>query len=144
MEQRIQEYKQSFITDYLEEGEDLETYLTDNYGMTLEEAMSEWRSYEEEQITTELLFRRIAQLEGIEIDDEEYAAFIQNFLTSSSSFTDEEALYEYFGSGNKEDGKTYLKQLYITNKAIDVVYGKATVNNAPAETESTESTESAQ
>ncbi len=144
LEQRIQEYKQSFITDYLEEGEDLETYLTDNYGMTLEEAMSEWRSYEEEQITTELLFRRIAQLEGIEIDDEEYAAFIQNFLTSSSSFTDEEALYEYFGSGNKEDGKTYLKQLYITNKAIDVVYGKATVNNAPAETESTESTESAQ
>lgn len=144
LEQRIQEYKQSFITDYLEEGEDLETYLTDNYGMTLEEAMSEWRSYEEEQITTELLFRRIAQLEGIEIDDEEYAAFIQNFLTSSSSFTDEEALYEYFGSGNKEDGKTYLKQLYITNKAIDVVYGKATVNNAPAETESTESTESVQ
>ena len=144
LEQRIQEYKQSFITDYLEEGEDLETYLTDNYGMTLEEAMSEWRSYEEEQITTELLFRRIAQLEGIEIDDEEYAAFIQNFLTSSSSFTDEEALYEYFGSGNKEDVKTYLKKLYITNKAIDVVYGKATVNNAPAETESTESTESAQ
>lgn len=142
LEQRIEEYKQSFITDYVEEGGDLETYLSENYGMTLEEAMSEWRSYEEEQITTELLFRRIAQLEGIGIDDEEYATFIQNFLTSSSSFTDEEALYEYFGSGNKEDGETYLKQLYITNKAIDLVYGKATVNEAPAETESTENTES--
>lgn len=138
LNQRIEEYKQSFITDYLSEGEDLETYLTDNYGMTLEEAMSEWKAYEEEQITTELLFRRIAQLEGLEVDDEEYATFIQNFLNSYSDFTDEETLYEYFGNGDKEDGETYLRQLYITNKAIDVVYSKATVKN-PESTESTES-----
>lgn len=140
--QRVEEYKESFIEDYITEETDLETYLSENYSMTLDDAMAEWKTYEEEQITVELLFRRIAQLEGIEIDEEEYAEFIQNFLSSSTAFTDEETMYEYFGSGNKENGETYLRQLYITNKAIDLVYSKATISEKPAESESSESTES--
>lgn len=138
--QRVEEYKASFITDYLSEGDDLETFLQEQYDMTLEEAMEEWKEFEKEQITTELLFGRIAQLEGIEKDEEEYNTFIQGFLSSySGSFADENALYEYFGNGSKEDGKAYLEQLYITNKAIDVVCEKATINEAAvSDTQSTE------
>ena len=42
-------------------------------------------------------------------------------------------MYEYFGSGDKENGETYLRQLYMTNKAIDLVYSKAIISEKAAE-----------
>ena len=36
-------------------------------------------------------------------------------------------VYKYFGSGHKDEGKTYLKNQYLVNKAIDTVTEKANV-----------------
>lgn len=142
LDARLTEYIISFETDNLDDDESLETHLTENYGVTLEEAMETWKSQEEEQIKSELIFGAVAAKEGITLDEDEFNTFISGILTSSSAssygFKEEEDIYEYYGAGIAENGKKYMKNLFLMNKAIDHVYENAKVTvQAPAE-ESTE------
>ncbi len=53
---------------------------------------------------------------------------------------DENAVYKYYGGGNKEDGKKTLRQLYVVNQAISYVVEKANITVEP-DTQTTESSE---
>ena len=46
---------------------------------------------------------------------------------SNGQFSKASEVYKYFGSGHKDEGKTYLKNQYLVNKAIDTVTEKANV-----------------
>lgn len=128
LDARVREYQESFISDYCDETEELEDYLQDNYQMSVEEAVEEWTTFEEEQIKIELIFGLIAQREGIELEEEEYANYVSSFVNSENfDFEDETAVYEYFGAGSAEEGEAYLRKLYLANKAIDFVADHALV-----------------
>ena len=71
---------------------------------------------------------------------------IQNLISNSSStsgktFEDEDALYEFYGSGHKDEGEAYLRKIYLANLALDQLKENANVTEAPASDESTEAVE---
>ena len=95
----------------------------------------------EKQIKIEFIFGRIAELEGIKVDEDDFKKFVE-YLTNSgnSEMTTEDQVYEYYGVGNKEDGKKTLRQLYVVNKAISFVVENANITVEP-DTETEETTE---
>lgn len=137
---RLAEYEESFLKDNGSDGQTLEDLLTNTYSVSLEEAESTWRESLTAQIKTEFIFGYIAQLENIEIDEDEYNNYITYIINQASdTFSEANDVYEYFGSGNAEEGETYLRNQYLVNKAIDKVADMAVVTYEEETTEDTES-----
>jgi FKBP-type peptidyl-prolyl cis-trans isomerase (trigger factor) len=125
---RLKEYEDTYADTYCTDGQTLEEYFQTTYSMELSEAEESLKTYLEEQIDIEFAFAVIADEIGIEMDEDEYNSYVQNFLTSSSTgFSTEDDVYEYFGAGSVEDGMQYLRDLYRINKAIDYVADNAVV-----------------
>lgn len=128
LELRIAEYEASMAADFCKEGQSLEDYITTNYDMSYEDAVAEWSEYLDEQVKAELIFSRVAQVEEITVDETGFEAYVQNFVGNTSyNFADANAVYEYFGSGNADEGETYLRQLYVVNKTIDSLVPNADI-----------------
>ena len=146
LEARVGEYQANFVAQNCSDGTNLEDYLNTNYGYTVDQAVEKWTDYMTENIKLEFILEAIAQKEKIEIDEDEYASYIQNLISNSSStssktFEDEDALYEFYGSGHKDEGEAYLRKIYLANLALDQLKENANVTEAPATDESTEATE---
>ena len=137
MDARLAEYQQSFERDYCGETQTLEEYLKAN-NTTLAERQKVWKESLEKQIKVEFLFGRIADLENIEVDADDFADFVNYIVSSGSSqMTTEDEVYDYYGYGNKEDGKKALRQLYRVNQAISFVVEHADVT-VESETQQTQ------
>lgn len=137
---RLAEYEESFLKDNGTDGQTLEDLLSSSYNVTLEDAESTWRESLTAQIKTEFIFGYIAQLENIEIDEDEYNNYISYIINQASgTFSEANDVYEYFGSGNAEEGEAYLRNQYLVNKAIDKVTDMAVVTYEEETTESAES-----
>ena len=127
LEARLAEYQAQFTRDNVGETQTLEEYLTAN-NTTLEDQQKNWRTSLEKQIKLEFIFGRIAELEGLEIDQDKYEQFIDYIISSGNSELSREAsIYDYYGNGNKEDGEKNLKQLYLDNNALSFVIENANV-----------------
>ncbi len=136
LEARLREYKKSFETDYVTDTQTLEEFLQATYGISEEEAEEEWRTMLLEQIKTEMIFMRVAQKEGLEVDEEEYSMYIDSFLSDQyMGFESTDDVYKYFGAGNIDYGKQYMRDLYLINRAIDFVVENANVTVEEAATE---------
>lgn len=149
LQARVSEYITSFEKDNVTDDQTLEDYLMNNYGVTYDEAVETWTTSLTEQIKTEFVFGYVAELEGIEVDEDSYQNYVSYIISQAGgTFEDETAVYDYFGSGNAEEGEAYLRNQYRVNKAIDLVAESAEVTYESAEanedveaTESVESTE---
>jgi FKBP-type peptidyl-prolyl cis-trans isomerase (trigger factor) len=131
---RLKEYEDSFASIYCTDGQTLEEYFETNLSMTLEEAEESLRTYLEEQITVEFAFTVIADEIGVEMDEEEYASYVESLLSGNyADFSTEDELYEYLGVGSIEDGMSYLRVLYRMNKAIDYVAENAVLTFTASE-----------
>lgn len=61
------------------------------------------------QIKIEFIFGRIAEKENITISDDDFKSFVDYLVSSGNSqMADENAVYKYYGGGNKEDGKKHF------------------------------------
>ena len=126
---RVAEFEDSFAKDNCSEGQTLEDFLTNTYGISLEEAEKTWIENITEQIKTEFIFGYIAKLENVEFDEDAYQNYISYIVEQGGAdFADATAVYEYFGSGNAEEGEAYLRNQYLVNKAIDFVAENASVS----------------
>jgi trigger factor len=124
LEARLDEYQNSYATNYYGDLETMETYM-EYYGTTLDEVRETWREYLDSSIRLELIFEVIASKENMEVDDEGYDEYLQNIISSYSS--DEESVYETFGNGDAEKGKAYVQRMYLMNKALDFTIENANV-----------------
>ena len=133
---RLSEYQKQFTDQYCSDTQTLEEYLVAN-GTTLADQQKSWKSALEQQIQIEFLFGRIAELEKIEVDEDDFSQFVNYIISSSNSqMSTESDVYEYYGSGSEEDGEKYLRQLYRVNKAISHVAQNANVTvNKETDTE---------
>lgn len=131
MQARLDELEYSTAVDNCSEGQTLEEFLEAN-GTTLETERENWRNSLQQQIKVELLFGRIADLENIEVDEEEFQQFINYIIQSDNGgFTTADEVYEYYGIGSREDGEKALKQLYRVNQAVSFVVDHANVTVEP-------------
>lgn len=127
LEARLAEYQAQYTRDNVGDTQTLEEYLQAN-NTTLADMQKTWKTSLEKQIKLEFIFDRIAELEGLEIDQDKYEQFIDYIISSGNSeLSTEDAIYDYYGNGNKEDGKKNLKQLYLTNDALSFVVENANV-----------------
>lgn len=127
MQARLDELEYSTAVDNCSEGQTLEEFLEAN-GTTLEAERENWRNSLQQQIKVEFLFGRIADLENIEVDEEEFQQFINYIIQSDNGgFTTADEVYEYYGIGSREDGEKALKQLYRVNQAVSFVVDHANV-----------------
>jgi trigger factor len=124
LEARLDEYQDSYATNYYGDLETMETYM-EYYGTTLEEVRETWREYLDSGIRLELIFEAIAIKENMEVDDEGYDEYLQSIISSYSS--DEETIYENFGNGDAEKGKAYVQRMYLMNQALDFTIENANV-----------------
>jgi FKBP-type peptidyl-prolyl cis-trans isomerase (trigger factor) len=129
---RLSEYQASFERDYCSDGQTLEKFLSDN-GMDYDSMTETWTESLKSQLQTEFIFGRIADLEGIEADDDNFAQFVSYIISSGNiDASSAEEVYEYYGLGNKEDGEQSLRQLFRVNQAISFVVENANVTVEPA------------
>lgn len=127
LEARFAEYQAQYTRDNVGDTQTLEEYLQAN-NTTLADMQKTWKTNLEKQIKLEFIFDRIAELEGLEIDQDKYDQFIDYIISSGNSeLSTEDAIYDYYGNGNKEDGKKNLKRLYLTNDALSFVVENANV-----------------
>lgn len=140
MAARMAEYQKEFEKDNCNDTQTLEDYAA-NSNTTVKDLKASWKEMMEKQIKIEFIFGRIAELEGIKVDEDDFKKFVE-YLTNSgnSEMTTEDQVYEYYGVGNKEDGKKTLRQLYVVNKAISFVVENANITVEP-DTETEETTE---
>ena len=127
LEARLAGYQAQYTRDNVGDTQTLEEYLQAN-NTTLADMQKTWKTSLEKQIKLEFIFDRIAELEGLEIDQDKYEQFIDYIISSGNSeLSTEASIYDYYGNGNKEDGKKNLKRLYLTNDALSFVVENANV-----------------
>lgn len=127
LQARLNEYIASFTKENLKDGQKLEDYLK-TYNMTVDQATEKWKENLTDQIKTEFIFGLIAEKENIKMDDDTFNSYVDYIVSASNGqFSKASEVYKYFGSGHKDEGKTYLKNQYLVNKAIDKVTEKANV-----------------
>lgn len=127
MQARMDELEYSTAADNCSEGQTLEEFMEAN-GTTLEAERENWRTSLSQQIKVEFLFGRIADLEQIEVDEDDFLQFINYIIQSDNGgFATADDVYEYYGIGSKEDGEQALKQLYRVNQAVGFVVDHANV-----------------
>ena len=137
MEARLGEYQAMFERDNLTDTQTMDDYLKTN-NTTLDDLKKTWKTSLEKQIKIEFIFGRIADLEDIQVSDDDFKEFVDYLVSSGNSqMTTESEVYDYYGNGSQEDGKKMLRQQYRINKAISHVVEQANVTIEPA-TESTE------
>ena len=140
LDARLQEYQHEFEEDNCNDTQTLEQYAKKN-STTVDDMKKQWKKLMTKQIKIEFIFGRIAEKENIKVSDDDFKSFVDYLVSSSNSqMADENAVYEYYGVGNKADGKKTLRQLYVVNQAISYVVEKANVTVKP-DTQATESTE---
>ena len=137
MDARMGEYQAMFERDNLTDTQTMDDYLKKN-NTTLDDLKKSWKTSLEKQIKVEFIFERIADLEDIQVTDDDFKQFVDYLASSGNSqMTTESEVYDYYGNGNQEGGKKMLRQQYRINKAISYVVKQANVTVEPA-TESTE------
>ncbi len=135
-EARTEEYIDGFVSQYCTDGTTLDDFLMKNYYTTEEDFRAQTAELMQENIKQELIFEAIVKAENIEFDQADFDTYMDN-LVANGGFASKEEVYSTYGP-NAEDGEVYLKNIYLQNKACNMITEKATINYEEAE-ESTES-----
>ena len=113
LELRLDEYQALFEELYCSTM-DIETFLSQYYGMTLETIRAQWKVAMEDQIKAELAFEAIVKEEGLKTNQDALAEYVKTVTTSAGTsegnpfFTKEANVYKMLGVGNEEEGKAYF------------------------------------
>lgn len=126
LEEQLIAYEDAYAANY--GGMDNLQYYLQLSGTTLEEVEEEWRAGLSDSIKLELVFRMIAIEEKMEIDEDGFSKYINNFVESSSyNFESEEDVYNYFGYSDPEYGKVYLENMYLASGAMEYAISNAVI-----------------
>lgn len=125
---------------YETDTQDFESYLS-SQGTSVDEQKEQFKSTLEDQVKEELIFLTIADKQNIEVDEDGFKQFVDNYVSTSQYGSDADAVYSCFGNGDKKDGKSYLENAYRINKAVSYVVEKANVTENASEDAAEETTE---
>ena len=125
---RVNEYISYYEKNYATDGTSLKDYIQTNYGMSLDEFKQEIRSSYESQLKTQLIFEAIAEKQNITLDEEGYKAYAEK-MAEDNGFASVDTMYAYYSDGEDVDaGESYLRKIYVCQKALDYCVSKAVIN----------------
>ncbi len=100
----------------------LADFLSECYSMEEDEFYEDVESYCQSIVKQEMMIYLIAQVEEIEVSDEEYNSYLQELLVAYG-FEDEDEFYSYVGVTIQEYAETYeLERDMLLTKELDVLY----------------------
>ena len=123
IESRLNYYIDSYRS-YADDG-DVESYISENLGISMDQFKEEIRSQIKETLDTEMVFTAIADKEDIGADDDGYKDYLKSLMDRYGA-TDEASFYEGYGS-TREEGEEYVKGIYRCQQAIELCVEKAVV-----------------
>jgi FKBP-type peptidyl-prolyl cis-trans isomerase (trigger factor) len=148
LEARLSDYIRSYVENNCDGDESqLEDIASSYYDTDADGLKEQWRESMRESIQLELIMDAITEELGLTIDEDAYAEYVSTLISNSSSYSDEDSMYEYYGYGDRAYGETYFRKLYLYDRALDEVEATAVVTIRPededpdAETDETEATE---
>ena len=128
---RVNEYI-SYYEKQVGSGSSLSQYIQSNMGMSLDEFKQEIKGSVEAELNTQLVLEAIAEEQNITFDEEGFNAYVQK-LATENGFTSLDTMYAYYSDGeDAEAGESYLKKIYVCQKALDYCVSKAVVNETGA------------
>lgn len=141
---RVNDFETQFVQNNCGgDASQLESFISTNYGRTLEEARLEWESGMIQNISLEFIMEAIAKAENIEIDEDGFASYVQN-VAGNNGYESTEDLYKYYGYDDAAYGEQYMRQIYLDNMALQSIKDNAVVTEVTQEAESVEPTEEAE
>ena len=123
---RIDTYAKSIEEYYgisIEEFSELYAHVTyEEYAVTL-------GTQARKSMTSEYLFRAIAEDAGLKFDENEYKAYVDKLVANyaANGVTGDVDLYAMMKPSEKESGEEFVKNMYICNKAMDYCMEKANI-----------------
>ena len=150
LDAKVAEVLKQYESYYCQDGTKLEDYVKNSFNMEYADFLAEIEKEVKDDLETQLILETIADKEGIKLDDDGFADYVKNMM-SSNGYESEDKLYESYASTAK-DGKAYLQKVYVCNQALQVVVDNAKVTvqepentetEVPAETETPAETEAA-
>ena len=108
--------------------EDWDAFL-ESQDMTQEEYEEQIQLYAEEYVKQEMVIYLFAQVEGVEVTDEEYDQFLQDNL-EAAGFESEDDFKDYTGMSLEEYAETArLERNMLLTKELDMLYDRLLDNN---------------
>lgn len=127
LQARLDEYVEIFEKEQTTDTQTAEDYYK-QVGKTREEAIESMKQTLKSQIEQEFLFAYIAEKENIKVEKDEYSKFLDYVKSSNTeAFKSDDDVYNYYGNNDVNQGKIYLENQYLCNKAIDFTVNKAKV-----------------
>lgn len=120
LEQNISDYKEQFEANLQSYGMTLEDYLK-NYGTTEEEYNKQTEEVVKESLNNQLIIEAIAKKEGIEADEEGFAEYVKGVVAEYG--------YESEDAFLAQNGEEFVKNVYINNKALDMIKENAVITS---------------
>lgn len=128
---RVSDYKRQFIATNCDGDESaLESFLSDNYGKTVEEMEEYWKEGMTKSISLELIMDAIVEELGITLDEDAFTSYVQQMVTNNG-YESADAMYNMYGYGDTAYGEKYFRNLYTYDQALEKVMENATVNVDP-------------
>ncbi len=120
-EQRSEEYFYTLARGYGYDEDTFDSFLGDAYDFTAEEFADYFDNYVENSLKEELVIHAIAQEEGLDIGDREYADYLDEFL-QDARYTPEE-FAEEFGMSIEEYAKSInLETSLLKQKVFEQIF----------------------
>jgi trigger factor len=133
-EARYDDYIRTFVEEELGGDESQLSDYAEQSGYTVEELEAEWRQNVDDTVKIQLIMDAIAEEMGLTIDETAYSEYVEQLISSGTTYgyySDEDAMYEYYGYGDKVYGESYLRSLYLYDQALEDISENATVTVVP-------------
>ena len=140
-ETEVKKYPEKEVDDYFDELDEYYRYGAETSGyedwdaflesqdMTQEEYEEQIQLYAEEYVKQEMVIYLFAQVEGVEVTDEEYDQFLQDNL-EAAGFESEDDFKHYTGMSLEEYAETArLERNMLLTKELDMLYDRLLDNN---------------
>ena len=116
VEQRLEAYIASYTQQY-GDYDSLESAITSNYGITMDEFKDEIKTQIQTNLDTEMVFGLIADTEGLTLDEDGFSSYCQSLMTNNG-LSSEDELFGRYGT-SAVDGEKYLRRIYVCNQAVE-------------------------
>lgn len=126
LEARMSEVLAQYESYYCKDGSSLKDYVVDTMGQDYDAFLSDITDEVKADLESQIILEAIAAKEEVAFDEEGFTTYSSN-LMSNYGYTDEDTLYESYGSTTKA-GKAYLQNVYVCNLALQKVVDAAEVS----------------
>lgn len=124
LQNEVDMYEQQFINLYCIDT-DLEGYVSDNYGMTVDQFREQIKEDVATSFTNVVICEKLAQDLGVTLSDDQYKKYVAKLVEGTSYGTESyDELYSVYGT-DYMDGEKYIRRMALCDAVMEELMSKA-------------------